>query len=259
MKNYTDSCFQQLMLANKLNGFDDLWSMQVELVEPGNVRRGGWSNVARLELADEKGELHGFYMKRQFNHNNLSLYAPLGEPTFAREYRNIKRYAKLEIGALDVVFYQRQRMDGQDAAILITKALDDFAPLSDFWKSWQSEGYLSDQSKLQLIDNVATAIGRLHRSGLSHNCLYPRHVYLRRRESDYDVRFIDLEKTRYQSLRRRESIADLDAFLRRSEVLSEQELSHLIEVYLRSSELSIDPQRLTEKLARRAKSKRKSS
>jgi len=256
MRNYSDSHFQNLLIANNLSDFDDLWSMQVELVEPGNERRGGWSHVARIELLDERGEAHCFYMKRQYNHNNLSFYAPLGEPTFSREYRNIKRYVDLSIGALDAVYYHCRSIDGKDAAILITRALDDFSPLSELWEDWQSDRGLSDAQKSQLLADVGKAIGRLHGNGLSHNCLYPRHVYIRPVDSGYDVRFIDLEKTRYQTLRRRESIADLDAFLRRSEILNDQELSQLLDSYLRTSQLSIDPKRLTEKLAKRAESKR---
>ncbi|MAZ87943.1 MAG: lipopolysaccharide kinase [Cellvibrionaceae bacterium] len=259
MKSYIDSDFKTLLAVNHLSDFDDLWSMQVELVEPGNERRGGWSHVARIELLDEGGETHCFYMKRQYNHNNLSFYAPLGEPTFSREYRNIKRYAALSIGALDTVYYHRRRIDGKDAAILITRALDDFSPLSELWENWKSNRGLSDQQKSQLLDDVGKAIGRLHGSGLFHNCLYPGHVYVCPGESGYDVRFIDLEKTRYQVLRRRGSIADLDAFLRRSEVLKDQEWSRLLASYLRASQLSIDPKRLTEKLAKRAASKRNSN
>ncbi len=38
-----------------------------------------------------------YYLKRQSNHLTRSLRHPLGEPTFAREFRNIERYRALGI------------------------------------------------------------------------------------------------------------------------------------------------------------------
>ncbi|HBC23227.1 MAG TPA: lipopolysaccharide kinase, partial [Pseudomonas sp.] len=77
-----------------LASFDALWSVQLTAVDEPNVERGGWSSVFRLELDDS-----AFYLKRQSNHLTRTLAHPFGEPTFAREFRNIRRYAQLGVPA----------------------------------------------------------------------------------------------------------------------------------------------------------------
>ncbi len=227
MRNYCESEFHELLAGNGIEGFAGLWQLELDLVEPANERRGGWSHVCRLALTDELGRAHNFYIKRQYNHNNISFYAPWGEPTFARELRNICRYRDKNIGALDAVYYGSKKIDGRRAAVLVTRALDDYAPLDELYRDWASlEG-----DKGQLLVAVGREIGRLHSAGLAHHCLYPRHLFVARQDWT-DLRFIDLEKTRIQLLRRRESIADLDAFMRRSGRLDDSERQLLLKAYL---------------------------
>ena len=78
-----------LLQRNRLDSFDALWALQLDAVDEPNTERGGWSSVYRLDLGDSA------YLKRQSNHLTRSLRHPLGEPTFAREFRNIERYRAL--------------------------------------------------------------------------------------------------------------------------------------------------------------------
>src|SRR3990167_8002126 len=92
-----------LLEHHGLASFEALWALKLEAVDEPNTERGGWSSVYRLELGDA-----AFYLKRQSNHLTRTLRHPFGEPTFAREFRNIKRYTTLGIPALQAAFFAEQ-------------------------------------------------------------------------------------------------------------------------------------------------------
>lgn len=75
---------------------------------------------------------------RQSNHLTRSLRHPLGEPTFARELRNIERYRQLGIPALQAAFFAQRRLAGKQCAILLTRALDGWRDLDSWLQGWES-------------------------------------------------------------------------------------------------------------------------
>ena len=76
------------------------------------VMRDGTAAIGKQSLGlDLDGT--GYYLKRQSDYLTHTLHSPFGEPTFAREFRNIKRYQKLQIPALQAVFYAERRVDGE--------------------------------------------------------------------------------------------------------------------------------------------------
>jgi len=90
MTDYLASADLALLKRHGLDDFEALWALQLEAVDEPNTGRGGWSSVFRLEL-----EGKGYYLKRQSDYLTRTLHRPFGEPTFAREFRNISRYQKL--------------------------------------------------------------------------------------------------------------------------------------------------------------------
>ena len=95
MTDYLASADLALLKRHGLDNFEALWALQLDAVDEPNTGRGGWSSVFRLEL-----EGKGYYLKRQSDYLTRTLHRPFGEPTFAREFRNISRYQKLRIPAL---------------------------------------------------------------------------------------------------------------------------------------------------------------
>jgi len=113
-----------LLERHGLGTFDALWAKQLDAVDEPNTARGGWSSVFRLNL-----EGHGYYLKRQSNYQMRTLHAPFGEPSFAREFRNISRYEKLGIPALKAAFFGERKVDGEVRAILLSE--DERVTLTD--------------------------------------------------------------------------------------------------------------------------------
>lgn len=160
-----------LLQRNRLDSFDALWALQLDAVDEPNTERGGWSSVYRLDLGDS-----AYYLKRQSNHLTRSLRHPLGEPTFAREFRNIERYRALGIPALQAAFFAQQAVGGERQAILLTRALDGWQDLDTWLASWHD---LAEERRRAILRAVGRLARQLHAAGQMHGCFYPKHVFLR--------------------------------------------------------------------------------
>ncbi|MBU0563622.1 MAG: lipopolysaccharide kinase InaA family protein [Gammaproteobacteria bacterium] len=212
-----------------LASFDALWSVHLTAVDEPNVERGGWSSVFRLELDDS-----AFYLKRQSDHLTRTLAHPFGEPTFAREFRNIRRYARLGVPALQASFFGQRKVGGERRAVLLTRALDGWMDLDELLKRWPELGESNHQAILVAVGGLART---LHRAGQMHSCFYPKHIFLREQGGCWQACLIDLEKTRPLLLGRRDRVKDLEPLVRRASVIGKQGVRHLLEAYLDDSRL----------------------
>ncbi|GIZ12828.1 lipopolysaccharide kinase InaA family protein [Pseudomonas sp. NCCP-436] len=213
-----------LLERHGLASFEALWALKLEAVDEPNTERGGWSSVYRLEL-DERA----YYLKRQSNHLTRSLLKPLGEPTFAREFRNIRRYAELGIPALQAAFFAERRVPGEHRALLLTRALDGWRDLDHWLQRWAE---LSDAQRSAILRACGELARDLHRARQMHGCFYPKHIFLREGAAGFDAQLIDLEKTRPLLLGERDRIKDLEPLLRRAGLWSEAEVRQLLTAYL---------------------------
>lgn len=224
MTDYLASADQALLQRHGLNDFEALWALQLDAVDEPNTGRGGWSSVFRLEL-----EGKGFYLKRQSDYLTRTLHRPFGEPTFAREFRNISRYQKLKIPALQAVFYGERKGNGQHRAILMTRALDDWRDLDSLLAQWPQ---LEAANRLGILQACGQLARTLHAAGQVHGCFYPKHIFLRERREGWQAQLIDLEKTRPLLFGMRDRLKDLEPLLRRAGAWSEADVRNLLAAYL---------------------------
>ena len=184
---------------NGLGEFDDLWGVDAPWFEPPNHRRGGWSGVARLELATPDGATRAVFLKRQQNHWRRTLTKPFrGELTFEAELRNMLALQDAGVPSLQPVFFGRRKVEGGWRAILVTRELGGYRPLDDWLEQWRIDGSgHARRLRRRVIAAAARLVARLHRHSLVHNALYPKHLFVRIDAGDVvDVRLIDLEKMR---------------------------------------------------------------
>ena len=218
---FPDKMSRQLLTVNGLASFDALWSLRTEWHEAPNERRGGWSGVSRHLLADGTA----IFVKRQENHLCRTLHHPFrGIPTFYREYQNILRLHRHDIGTVEALYYGDRRENGHWRAVLVTRALDSFMSLDE----WNAVAARHEEPERQsLIAATAYACARLHHHRLQHSSLYGKHVFVRRMPEassayqESDVRFIDLEKLRKRVSLARVSAHDLDQLSRHTSGWSE--------------------------------------
>ena len=210
--------------GRNLASFEALWALQLEAVDEPNTERGGWSSVYRLELGSS-----AFYLKRQSNHLTRSLLHPFGEPTFAREFRNIQAYRRLGIPALQAAFFAERRLPGERRAILLTRALDGWHDLEYWLQGWNSTPSTTRHAILRACGELAR---QLHGAGQMHGCFYPKHIFLKADGGGFAAQLIDLEKTRPLLFGQRDRIKDLEPLLRRASVWPEAEVRELLLAYL---------------------------
>ena len=248
MDDFLADSARPLFARHRLDNFAALWALELDSVDVPNTGRGGWSSVSRLELADDAGQIHAFYLKRQIGHLSRSLRRPFGEATFAREFRNIRRYRHDRIPALEAVFFGERRIAGKACAMLVTRALDDHRPLDRWLADWPA---LPRATRRAIIDAVAALVGTLHGAGHLHNCLYPKHVFVRLEANAATARLIDLEKTRPLRFGTRDRARDLDALNRHTHGPSATERLRFLLHYLGRDRIDTDAARLLHRVLRR--------
>ena len=224
MTDFVADAERALLERNGLADFDALWAVQLEAVDEPNTSGGGWSSVFRMDL-----EGQGFYLKRQSNYLTRTLHSPLGEPSFAREFRNIERYKQLGIPALEAVFFGERKVPGERRAILMTRALDGWTDLDSLLEQWSQLTAGQQQAILQACGQLAC---RLHAVRQVHGCFYPKHIFLQPDGAAYRAQLIDLEKTRPLLLGQRDRVKDIEPLLRRAHAWTEADVRALLAAYL---------------------------
>ncbi|MFC5696829.1 lipopolysaccharide kinase InaA family protein [Pseudomonas sp. GCM10022186] len=247
MSDFIAEADRDILARHGLDSFDALWALRLEAVDEPNTGRGGWSSVFRLELGEA-----AYYLKRQSNFLSRSPLRPLGEPTFAREFRNIRRYQALGVPALEAAFFGTRQVDGERRAILVSRALDGWRELAGWLEGWAD---LSARSCSAIIVAVAGLARRLHEAGQVHGCFYPKHVFLREGGVGFEACLIDLEKTRPLLLGRRDRVKDLEALVRRADAWGEAEVRELLAAYLERSRDSAEVNDWLAHLVRRRRNK----
>lgn len=224
MTDFLAGAERGLLERNGLADFDALWNLQLDAVDEPNTSRGGWSTVFRMDLEDQ-----GFYLKRQSNYLTRTLHSPLGEPSFAREFRNIQRYQQLGIPALEAVFFGERKVAGERRAILMTRALDGWNDLDSLLEHWPQLTHGQQQAILRTCGQLAR---QLHAARQVHGCFYPKHIFLQADGEGYRAQLIDLEKTRPLLLGQRDRVKDIEPLLRRAQAWNADDVRTLLAAYL---------------------------
>jgi len=242
--------WRDVLKAEGLDDFESLWVRELSEVEAPNLERGGRSAVARYELPDGR-EL---YIKRQSGHAIRTLAHPIkGLPTCQRELENIERFNKYGVPSLNAVYFDRKRIEGRDCAILITEGLSRYKSLDQYqavWESWSSS------QKQELVRSVADLLSKLHLAGMQHNCCYPQHIFVTERDDGYHARFIDLEKARYNPIKRIRQLRDVESLLRRIGYWSSADILAFVSFYLNAPQLDVRVKSFMKSIDRRIKDKR---
>ncbi|SES23390.1 lipopolysaccharide kinase InaA family protein [Halopseudomonas bauzanensis] len=239
---------------HQLDSFNALWEVAAELVDEPNHGRGGISSVSRLTLEDANGRPKVFYLKRQSNYQIRNLRRPFGEPTASREFYNIGRFAERGIPALEAAFYGQRKVEGELQAILLTREVKGYLPLDDWFSRWDQ---LSFRLQRDLITAAASLVATLREQGVVHNCLYPKHLFLRPTEDGVGARFIDLEKSRAHLFSPWGNMRDLDALNRRSRAPSRTQRLRFLLTYLGKSRVDAEVRYWARRVTRRTAKKSK--
>lgn len=187
--------------------FDSWWQIQGEWVEEPNDRRGGNSGVQRIT---HNGQL--LYAKKQTGHIYRSLLHPLGRPTVLREHDALLRAIQAGVTVPEIVYCAAERGSQGWRAMLVTKALEGFQPLDD-WYASNSRETLDAALHQQLLQKIAHCLANLHMARQQHGCMYAKHIFVRvqvtDRRASCEIALLDLEKSRRRLTRKQAALHDM--------------------------------------------------
>lgn len=237
MNDYIAPEWQRTLELNGLRSFEDFWNLKADWFEAPNKRRGGWSGVARCELKRPDGTAARVFLKRQENHTTRTLAHPFaGIPTFVREFKSIMLYRRHGIPTLNPVYFAARRQDGGQRAVLITEELVGLRSLEDLARGWRA---LPKTARREITHAVARLLRQIHSHRLSHNCFYPKHVFLRLEEGRVmETRIIDLEKTKWHPFGVDRKFRDMRRLNGRGFPWSRTERVHFFREYLQVEKLT---------------------
>lgn len=191
-------------------------AMPLDLVEPPNTRRGGWSNVATLANGDQT-----FFLKRQENHcyrDVKHLFFPV--PTLRREYDNLRLLARIGIPVPKTVLY----VEEHGRALMLSHK----APGVDLNTYLGNEPDQEERDKV--IQQLANVLFLMHSHHRVHGCLYPKHVLVSP-GSVQSIVLIDLEKSKYVMGCQRAAAQDLSRLFFYTTQLRQRDRQAIVSVY----------------------------
>lgn len=189
------------------SNFDAWWQIQGEWVEEPNDRRGGYSGVQRIT---QNGKL--LYAKRQTGHIHRNLLHPFGRPTVLREQEALLGARKAGVTVPEIVYCAAEKSPDGWRALLITKALEGFQPI-DEWYAVNDRAHYGEPLHQQLLLEVAHTLARLHKARWQHGCIYIKHIFVRitgeRSAAVPEVALLDLEKCRRRLTSKQAAMHDM--------------------------------------------------
>jgi len=239
-----------LLEDNQLGRFADIWNLEAPWFEDPNERRDGVSGVVTWQLKLPDGSNQRIFIKRQENHNTSTYRHPFrGEPTFYREYRNIQMLESIGVPAIEVLYYGEALGGGKNQAILISRGLDGYISLADWFA--QPENRANQKAVYALLKTVVKAIRSMHNKRVKHGCLYGKHLFVKaseigEAEMAFDVRLLDLEKAKVTWFKNHAIEKDISQLVRHTPGLDQDNTEKLLEYYFEGSDLAGWRRRLRE-------------
>ena len=256
MKEYIAPKWHKNLSGQGLLGFDLLWNMKADLIDVPNTGRKGWSNVAVFKVKLPDGSDKELVLKRQLNHTSRTYFHPFtGIPTFEKEVINSRIYKRLEIPAMEIIYYCRRHSREGIRAVLVTEYLSDHISLEKIIESWEKKTPALESRKM-ILTAVAQFVSHLHKNKIQHNCLYSKHIFIRQKDEKIDVRVIDLENSKWRPFGSRRRVRDLESLSRRICWKSTDRLRFFM-AYCGIDYLDQNSKRLCRKIFRRTRKKLK--
>ena len=220
--------WQSTLETNGLASFDQFWRAKGVNIDSPNIGRGGWSQVILLDLKGSPER--ALYVKRQWNYQTRNWHKLRRSELMAhREFRNFEHCRKHGVPTPLVVYFATERVAGRPAAVFATEALLDHEPLSAHLKALPPD---RPGMRQRVMVTVARQLARMHRSGLKHGCLYPKHVLVPTDPEKVDeLRFIDLEKAKPFLFRRSALHRDFRTLFRRLTACTKGDRAAFLDAY----------------------------
>lgn len=257
--SFTDPNWQATFSQAGYHNFDDWWNAEQNLVEDGNFRgpdaNSSWSHVSRIHLPDGRT----VYLKRQQNHfPNNTLLKLRRICTFEIEWQNYQKLQQAGVPTMHIVHYASRKVNGDKQCLIVSEELEGMSPVDELIKAFDAHQWPTRKQRLQMLAAVLKVIRTMHDSGLMHNALYGRHIYLNIPIVDgapefpesYHACLIDLERTKSPGKNSPKLIKnDLEKMFRRIPRWPARDALWFLKQYLGINQLSTSNKALVRQIA----------
>ncbi len=257
MKHYIAEKWQDILVFNNLDTSQKIWALKAEWFEEPNYRRGGWSGVSRIELKLPEGGSMFFYLKRQEDHVSRSLRHPIkGISTFLREFNNIEAFNRHSIPSLEVLFFEAWEENGHQRAVILTKELEGYYPLSSDQFQPGGEFVATLVQRGKLFSKLAWLMQKMHANNFQHNCFYLKHIFAKPMDDgELELAVIDLEKVKQRFSKKQAVFRDLYTLNRHAKNWALKDKVRFYQDYQNERKLSPQSKKLWFDIASRIKRK----
>lgn len=257
MFNLSKLCYaprlETLLRDAGLLDIESVSQREFDWFEAPNKRRGGWSGVSRIVLNPEapEGEQKAVFLKIQQNHYyrapNTFLLKRL---TFEREFAAMSTLAQVTDDIPEVILFAKWEENGNQGCILITESLEDWLPLGPWLMGSHTKPAPDPETFKKALEGIASTARAIHAEGWVHMCFSAKHLFLRQNASgDFDVRVVDLEKTRKRIGLGRRTYKDCSHFMRHTPKLSDKFKIHFLKAYFQTEHFTAEHKALIAKMA----------
>lgn len=227
---YLHPHWRLILEGNGLSSMADWLALDKGLVDEPNHRGKGVSEVFQAQIPGLSEDTVTVYIKHQRNYVRRSVMHPLaGQLTLYQEFKALMRCWQAGVPVAEPLFFASSANKGGSEAMLVSLNLDGFNSLDLIELDSLPAG-----RRPILIRDVAAAVRLLHKKGLVHQNLYPKHIFVSwcERQMRYDVRFIDMERCRPHYQRWQPRLRDLDTLARRARHFSARDGIRFLRTYL---------------------------
>ena len=224
--------YHALLARQGLETFAGFWNLPWDWVEDPNKRRNGWSGVSRHTFSDERGGPL-FDLREAAGESQLSFVAssaPWKTHIFSRSLQLAPHEAN-KCADSGAVFYGERQEGSKQQAVLATVALEGYSELNPLFQ----DPSLVTSVRQAILHRLAEVVQMIHRHHLQHNSLGGNHVMVKLEEDGtFDLRILDLEKTRHNFISMDIAVRELEKFIRHTPTLTTNEHAEFLLHYTRN-------------------------
>lgn len=233
-----------IMYRNKK--FNYFWDKEGEFVEKLNKRGKGWSGViVSKQKNTEDNTDERICIKKQENYVSYSFFHFIrGTLTIENEIKNLNYCSKHGINTPEIVYSDKRKLKGKRQAILVTRFLEGYMPLSDIMSK---DLFSKTQARKIVISKIANEVSKLHKMRMMHNNLYPKHIFIDPQK--LEICFIDLEKSRKKLSSKSCTLRDLDVLNRYTRSATNSDKLRFLKAYYNEKNVTDKIRKIWKKLA----------
>lgn len=201
--NYVNPDWEDILVSMGIVSFDDWWNQgdgTAKSVDPVNRKSddpSAWSKVSALKTPCGRT----LFLKRQENfYPNNTIHKWRKQLTFEREYLNYQKIRKADVPTYELVAFHSRKQGGNRQAVYVCEGLEGFTSLMDLIEVWNRNGYPKTSQRKKMLDVLVDTVLHMHRNGILHNALSPRHMFFNIPNDDpyafpekMEIRLIDFE------------------------------------------------------------------